>query len=378
MKKFTARHTKILFLFKQSSLRATALRSGGSSSYLLYGMPELAERGYPVEAAPDRQATGLRRWLTAGLRRLSCGLVGSSGNCGQILGAWPEIRSASALVLTANNVSIPVLFLRWLGFRFPPLFVISVGLETLADGCSGFRRSMLARLYRKAENIVVFSEAEKKVLVSRMGLAPERVAAVPYGIAGAYLPEHATSAGVGADFDILSVGADIHRDLSLLLAWARRHPDVRVHLVLSRTLLDQLGTIPGNVGVECDLSLEAVFDRLKRTKTVVIPVRQNNYTAGTTFLIQALAGGRPTLVAKTRAVETLYELEAAGCLTYRPENSEDFSEKIDQLLRMDAEEVETRSHQGREWVRQVANGKPLLDELENFLRRPAHESGGMP
>jgi len=363
--------SKILFLFKHSYLRETALQNGGASSFLLYGYPELADQGLAVETVSSGEAEGVRVVVAGVFRRLSLLLNGYSGNFSQVFASWERIRSAKCIVLTSNNVAIPVLFLKWLRIPLPPVLAISVGLETLRKDHWNLRRSILSRMYRRAEKIIVFSAAEKTFLVERLRLNAQKVVAVPYGIPQSYLPKPTWPSDREKDWDIISVGADIQRDLPLLINWATQNPTRSLHLVLSEDLARSLADLPDNISVETNLSLEEVFERLIRSRFAVIPVHQNHYTAGTTFLIHSLSTGTPTLVARTQAVETLYNLESSGCMTYIPNSAEDFSTKIDELFGLAAENLESMAREGRNWVEEVANGSPLIKEIKNFAQGTA-------
>jgi glycosyltransferase involved in cell wall biosynthesis len=70
-----------------------------------------------------------------------------------------------------------------------------------------------------------------------------------------------------------------------------------------------LRDVPDNVGVETDIPLEQVRDRLAQARVVALPVRDNSYSGATTTLLQAMAMAKPVVVSRIGAIATGYELE---------------------------------------------------------------------
>ncbi|MBC2601087.1 glycosyltransferase family 4 protein [Puniceicoccus vermicola] len=368
-----SRPTPAIFIYKRTTIRDRALQGSSSDSYTLYGLPELQSEGYPVEVGRFQKPGKFLGWVAACLRRVCVKMTGYCGDFRQSIAGLGKIRRASALVLTSNNSAFPVLFLRWIGFPLPPIFVISVGLEWNPPNESARRLRAISRLFNRADRVLVYSEAERDFLQSRIGLAPDRIVAVPFGIPEKYLPPIPKKNDALSDFadsyrwDFISVGSDAQRDLPMLLDWVKGNPEVRVHLVLGEDLLRELGELPDSVSVESNLTVEEVFLRLRESRAAVIPVRENRYSAGTTFLIHSLACGTPTLVSETSCLGPQYKADKSGCLTYQPGDFQGFSRGMDAFLAMSEEERGERRRKGFEWVRTVANGDPALSEIRNFF-----------
>ena len=112
------------------------------------------------------------------------------------------------------------------------------------------------------------------------------------------------------DVDVVSVGADPHRDFELLLAVARTLPDVelpRRHDGRSRTLARRPADATSRSRPTCRSTRCA--DRLERARVVALPVRDNSYSGATTVLLQAMALAKPVVVTRTAAIATGYGLE---------------------------------------------------------------------
>ncbi len=364
----------ILFLYKHSAARERALREGGPERYHLYGLPEVGEAGFRVEAGSFSQGGGLVRLVAPVFRRACHRRTGYSGNFPQTLANWSAIRRADAVILTSNNVSIPFLFLRRLGVRLPPALAISSGLEAHVPDVASGRRAAVARLFNAAERILVFAESERDFLRDRVGVDADRLVAVPFGIPERYLPVARASADE-PDWDVVTVGADALRDMPMLFSWAAGHPETKVLVVAGSELLRTLDHPPSNVRVESDLSLSEVFDRLARCRAAVVPVRENRYSAGTTFLVHALAAGLPVLAAATSALGPLYRADESGALWYRPGDADGFATGMRRLLSLSPDGCDRLSQQGRAWVGSVANGRPMLEEIGAFLSGVTQPSG---
>ena len=358
---------RVLFLYKQTSLRAEALASGGSAGLTLYGFLELEAKGWSVEAVFGQSDAGIRGFAGALLRRWNHWETGYSANPRAVLPHFEKLRRARGIVATSNNVGLPLLQFKRCGLVKAPVFLLSVGLEAYRSDADSPRCRRLSRLLRYAERILVFSQTEKKFLEERLDLPPGKVDAVPYGFAPRYFPVFCEERPVRNE--ILTVGADAQRDMELLQEWSLQHPETPIRAILSRELVERLLAVPDSWVLENDIPLETVLARLAEASLVVIPVKENRYTAGTTFLLQALAAGVPTLVAQTGALTAMPEAEPFPFLTYEPENPASFAEGMRRLLSLGPEERRQRSRDGRRWVERWGDGRELRRELERFVER---------
>ena len=111
------------------------------------------------------------------------------------------------------------------------------------------------------------------------------------------------------DVDVVSVGADPHRDFELLLdgrtdvardELPRRHD--------GRSRARRSPNRPANLSVETDLPFDEMRRRLERARVVALPVRENSYSGATTVLLQAMALAKPVVVTRTAAIATGYGL----------------------------------------------------------------------
>ncbi|MGE9289835.1 MAG: hypothetical protein ACQKBT_02520 [Puniceicoccales bacterium] len=359
---------RIFFLYKKTAVREEALSvRSASSGYSLYGFFELQEAQYPVEAVYGDSPTGIWRIIGAVVRRLNLAWTGYSSNPRAVLPHLKHLRGAAGIVATSNNVGLPLLLLRRFGLVKAPVFLISVGLEAYRNDGNSARCRRLGRLLRDADQVVVFSEDERDFLQERLSLQPGQVQFVPYGFHSRYFPKFESRSGAGGE--LLMVGADAQRDVELLREWSLRNPSIRIRCVLSEELVLRLPSIPDSWELEQDIPFVEVLKRLREASRVVIPVKKNLYTAGTTFMIQALAVGVPVLVARTGVLTGMEEARPFPFITYEPEDLTSFDKGMERLRSMSPEESLRVGEEGRRWVERWGDGRALQSALVDFADR---------
>ena len=134
--------------------------------------------------------------------------------------------------------------------------------------------------------------------------------------------------------DVVSVGADPHRDFELL-ARGRADAPRRRASPSSRpaTRARALADVPANVAVEVDLPFERMRERLEGARVVALPVRENTYSGATTVLLQAMALEKPVVVSRTSAIATGYGLvDGENCRLVEPGDAACFAKSVRDVL----------------------------------------------
>jgi glycosyltransferase involved in cell wall biosynthesis len=171
---------------------------------------------------------------------------------------------------------------------------------------SAAMRQLYAQALGRADTIVAYAQAEAERLGAWLGDGGPPVRFVPFGVdVDEFSPAHNSE----PEYDVVSVGADPHRDLELLTAVASRQQHLRFCLVTTAARARALGALSANLSVDTDVPLEHVRDRLARAKVVALPVCRNSYSGATTVLLQAMAMAKPVVVSRTDAIATGYGLE---------------------------------------------------------------------
>lgn len=360
----------IFYLFRDAPHRRAALGldPGSPARYSLYGMDELAGRGHAVRHNLERAApSASARLAGAALKRGLEAAGGYGGDFATVLSSLRPLNRTDVVLSTVDTVGIPLMLLARAGMARTPFVYTAIGLpERLARLGSARMERLYARALGGASSVVAYSEHEADVLerwlVARGAAVP--VEFVPFGVdAGALRPTDALPT-----VDVVSIGADPHRDFDLLLAVAKELPDTRFLAVVTGDRARTLRGAPPNVSVESDLPFDEMRHRLERARAVALPVRENSYSGATTVLLQAMALGKPVVVTRTAAIASGYGLEDGGNVRLvTPGDTAGFARSLADVLRDDAHaealgsSARTTVEAALTWDRYVARLERLLD-----------------
>jgi glycosyltransferase involved in cell wall biosynthesis len=323
----SAARPSLVVLYRDSALRRRALDSGRGSPerYSLHGLDELREAGARVSHSlePEAEPNGLHRTAGRVLNTLVARSGGYGGAFAPVLAMRSQIAAADAVFSTVDTLGIPLVLLRRARLvRRTPVVYTSIGL---LDRMARLRSERALSRHREAlgavDLVLAYGHAEAEEL--RRWLAPldrpPPVRFVPFGVdTGVFTPSDAPPA-----LDVVSVGADPHRDWSLLRRVAAGTPSLSYLAVAPHELRAELRDAPSNMSVELGLTLGEVRDRLRAARVVVLPVADNEYSGATTTLLQAMACARPVVVSRTRAIAEGYGLRDGGnCLLVPPGDAE--------------------------------------------------------
>ena len=365
--------TSVFYLFRDSPQRrsALALEPGDPARYALYGMDELAERGWAVRhnlesAAPGRAAAVAGATMKRGVEAAG----GYGGDFATVLASLREANRADVVLSTVDTVGIPLMLLARAHAVRVPFVYVAIGLpERLARLRSRRAERLYAGALACASAVVAYSEheAESLGIWLRDRGADVPIAFVPFGVdVDAFRPDDAAP-----DIDVVSVGADPHRDFVLLLAVARALPEARFLVVTNPEHARRLGELPPNVSVETDLPFEQMRDRLGRACVVALPVRDNSYSGATTVLLQAMALAKPVVVTRTAAIAAGYGLVDGENLRFAaPGDAATFASAVAGLL-ADGGRATTLGAHARRTVETSLSWDRYVGELDSVLRAAA-------
>ena len=167
--------------------------------------------------------------------------------------------------------------------------------------------------------------------------------------------------------DVVSVGADPHRDFELLLEVARASPRSASRSSPRKRRARLLSDIPANVTVEVDLPFEQMLERLELARAVALPVRENTYSGATTVLLQAMALEKPVVVSRTSAIATGYGLvDGENCRLVATGEAASFAEALGGIL---GDDVRARSLAAcaRQTVQRDLSWERYVGRLEEIL-----------
>jgi glycosyltransferase involved in cell wall biosynthesis len=324
----------IFFAYADAPERRAALAAppGSLERYRLFGLDDVAARGVGVRHNLERSS--LPPWARLGhrvARSLVAAVGGYGGDFASILASLRAANRSDVILATVDRVGIPLILLARLGLVRRPIVYVAVGLpERLLQLRGAPARRLYRRALRRTRAIVSYAESEVTWLRDWLGPGGPPVVFVPFGVdVQAFRPGR--EARVGAD--VVSVGADPHRDFELLLAVASRRPELSFQVVATEERRRLLGEPPANVSFESGLSLEHVRDRLAAARVVALPVKPNSYSGATTVLLQAMALAKPVVVSRTDAISFGYGLEdRTNCRLVEPGNAGAFEQALLETL----------------------------------------------
>ena len=368
--------TTVFFSFRGSAERRRALDSGPGSAerYALFGVDELAARGFVVRHNLERKGPP-PRWAAFAGGALKWALEragGYGGDFATVVGSLRRANSADVVFSTVDTVGIPLMLLQRFGRLRPPLVYVAIGLpERLAKLRSERMRRLYASALGSCASVVAHSRHEADELrswLARYGLSP-RVVFVPFGVdPAAFRPGRGPR-----EVDVVSVGTDPHRDFALLLRVATRMPDTSFRIVTSREHRRTLASLSENVAVETEIPFEEMRRRLVEARVVALPVRENSYSGATTVLLQAMALGKPVVVTRTNAIATGYGLvDGENCRLIAPGDDAGFERALAVVLR-DEFHARALGASARATVEREFTWERYVDRIEELLRDAAGE-----
>ncbi len=289
----------------------------------------------------------------------------TGGYGGDFASAFASLRTANeadVVFATTDTAGIPLILLKRAGLLRSPLVYAAIGLpERLAQLRSRPMRRLYRGAFRRAGAIVAYAESEAEWLRRWLAPGPPAVLFLPFGVdVEAFSPD----SGRSEDVDVVSIGADPRRDFDLLSAVAARQPELSFRIVATKDHARSLGTLPANVTMETDLSLEQVRDTLAAARVVALPVRRNSYSGATTVLLQAMAMAKPVVVSRTDAISEGYGLQdGVNCRLVEPGDADAFERALLDTL-ADSRSLGSRA---RDTVERDFSWKRYTDTLWEIL-----------
>ena len=356
----------VFFAFRDAPERRAALDAPQSlDRYRLFGLDEVAARGARVRHNLERGAVPVwARAIGFVLNRVVHALGGYGGDFASVLASLRAANATDVVLATNDTVGIPLVLLKRAGLLRTPLVYVAIGLPERLVPLHARMRRLYAGAFRRAHTLVAYSEREAQWL---RGWSGANVVFVPFGVdIDAFAP------ATGDEVDVVSIGADPHRDFQLLRQVAERRPELRFALVAGGDHARTLGALPDNVALETNVPLERVRERLAEAKVVALPVRRNSYSGATTVLLQAMAMAKPVVVSRTDAIELGYELEdGVNCRLVPPGDADAFERTLLDTL-ADSQSLGTRA---RETVERNFSWQRYTDSLWEILSAAwAHEA----
>jgi glycosyltransferase involved in cell wall biosynthesis len=361
----------VFLAYRDSPQRRAALAAphGSAERYVLFGLDQLAERGWTTAhglergGAPPHWARASGATLKSVLERAG----GYGGDFATVLASLRRANRAGVILSTVDTVGIPLMLLNRAGRVRPPLVYVAIGLpERLARLRTERMRRLYADALARCAAVLAYSEYEADELRARLAAhaTSTHVEFVPFGVdEQAFVPVNLPPA-----VDVVAIGADPQRDFELLFAAAAAMSNRTFLIVTTRERARVLDAAPDNVEVETDLPFEAMRRRLAEARVVALPVRDNSYSGATTVLLQAMSSAKPVVVSRTRAIATGYGLvDGENCRLVEPGDGPAFQRALGDVLR-DEWHARALGARARRTVEEGLTWSRYVDRIEGVLR----------
>jgi glycosyltransferase involved in cell wall biosynthesis len=360
----------VFYAYRDSPQRRRALAAppGAPERYLLFGLDQLAARGWTTSHDLERSGDAPPGWARAAGTAMKSVLEragGYGGDFATVLASLRRANRADVVLSTVDTVGIPLVLLARAGRVRPPLVYVAIGLpERLARLGSESMRRRYARALAGTAALAAYSEHEADELRAFLASYGEstRIEFVPFGVdERAFTPVVAQPT-----VDVVMAGADPHRDVELFVGLAAEMPNRSFRLVTTADRARVLSP-PPNLEVEVDIPFDAMKRRLEEARVVALPVLDNSYSGATTVLLQAMALGKPIVVTRTKAIATGYELaDGANCRLVGPGDADGFGRALAGVLR-DEWHARALGARARKTVETDLTWGRYVDRIETLL-----------
>jgi hypothetical protein len=342
----------LLCIHNLSAWAAKAAKVPLPGGTLPYGLQYL-QRDFEL-AWQDAQLTGI--WRTRLAQKagytLKAGVPGLKGSLGACY-ALPQLAGADVAISVFENVGLG--FARLEGHlqrarRSIPHVMLTCWLAEDCQNMSTFQLRSVRRSLRSVSRLVVFSSNQAAILHNYLGIEPERVVTVPYGVDTSYYDPQRTTGPVGGR-GLVAVGGDSARDYRTLMEAVRL---ARVPLTLACYPRNIAGLdLPRDVRVLSNLPHQDYRRLVLSADLVVTPTVAPAYPSGQTVMLEAMSMGRATLTTDSTAIRDYITNGVDGVLA-PPREPEAMAELIVDLL-ADTDRLEALGSAASETVRQRFN-----------------------
>lgn len=242
----------------------------------------------------------------------------------------------------------------------------------VVPGDQSLRMRVLRALYRfafaRVDGVILNSSGEIAPYAELFGLPRSRFRFLPW-------PSNIDDPSVvpTSDGSVLAVG----RSLRDWPTFFRAVADMPWSCVVIASRSDVQGLqVPPNVDLRVDVPREEFLNALDLAAIVVVPLVETTRSTGQATFLEAMARGKPVIVADVVGAHDYIEDGRTGC-TYRPGDPDDLRAKIHELLADPARRDEL-AEQGVRAIRTKFNKEQYARDLIAYLRGfvESHQHGG--
>ena len=297
-------------------------QAGKIPSVIFYGTDRLRE---------DPEFSFSVKWKRNLFLRFACrplekyliGRVGVGFRLDQALWHLPSLRVQRVILAETDSTGLPLLLLKRLGLVKGHIGFISAGLINTLEHQQTSRLFVWYRwLLQAADFIVCWSPVEEQMYHQIVGAKAHFVQLE------ADIDFYKSDPSGSLESYVLCVGRDVGRDFQTLFT-ALGHLNIPAKVVTSSARVRGL-RVPDNVELILDFVEYPAFLALyRRARMVVVSLQEIHRFTGQRALLESLAMGKATVVAKTQAVVGSYALkDEREVIFYEPGNVHDLAQKV--------------------------------------------------
>ena len=279
--------------------------------------------------------------------------------------AFVRRREYDAVFSNGENVGVPLALLLGSVPGGPRHVVIGHRLSTGKKQM--FFQTLKAQ--RRMDKIIVYAKAQEIWATQRLDIAPDKIALIPFH-ADARFYRPMPDAAVNPD-QICSAGLE-WRDYPTLIEAVQAMPDLSVKLAAaspwSKHEDETAGrTLPANVEAR-RYSYADLRDLYAESSFVVVPIRETDFQAGVTTMLEAMAMGKAVIATRTTG-QTDVITDGENGLVVAPGDVAGWREAI-LRLRGDAPLRARLGQSARRWVEENATLDLWADRLASAISPP--------
>ena len=295
------------------------------------------------------------------------------GGAGALLGwvCFRQRRRYDAVFTDGEQVGLPLALLSRLTFRRAFAHVMIVHLMSPPKKAWLYRAF---RLGRYIDTAIVYSTAQQRFLTERLGQPAERVVFTPFMVDTEFFdPDRVEPAGAAPM--ICSAGLEF-RDYPTLME-AVRGLDLRVVIAAAspwskRDDSTTQAEVPANVEV-CRLGFVDLRQLYADATFVVMPLVENDFQAGVTTILEAMAMGKAVVCSRTAGQQDIV-IDGVSGVYVPPGDDRRLRAAIEELL-ADPQRVATLGAAAREQVVHTCDLHIYADRLGHVVLESAARHG---
>lgn len=355
--------SRLLYVYPKS--RRTIINNvekGLYPNYALYGYPIIAKYGWECSYIDSESKSSRFQYLFRLIHLLFVKLSGGIGfSIERCITNLDKLKNSDMIFAASDSVALPILLLKKLKLINSPVVYFSVGLSHyMQNGGKRFIVHALKKIIGKADAVIFGTETERQDFQKVFGVPKSKL----------YYLSHPAGADIGF-FDkfsgqadsknyVLAAGRDTQRDYKTFFK-AIAGLDMHFKVVTSKKNIRGL-QVPPNVELFVDIDFIELLGLYKNANFVVIPLHDNNYSAGFTVLFQAMSLGKAVIISNVNAIKHSFHFRnMENCILVPPGDTV----KLESSIKLLYENDKTRNNLGD-------NAQKLIRSnysMELFVRR---------